>query len=327
MSGTILLCDLTENLKCTLAVINPYEHLSHIDQVDVRSHENLTSSIDNYLKKHNIRNINGLAISAPGWEENGIMNLTNIGFKLSRKEFQNHFDIKRVNLVNNFVAKALSVPKLTPSDFVCFTQHTKAHPDHPIAVFGPSYGLGMAVLMPDGLDGYTALASEGGHSDLAPTGKRECDILNRLAARFGQVSRERVLSFSGLGLIYETLCEIDAVTLIIRPSLLNLLEMADQGDKLALETFELFSSWLGSLASDCVLMFGARGGIYISSTILDAIGDKFNRELFLKRFADKGRMKHYVSNIPIFRITNDNLKLIGLSSLFEHASEPSYGFI
>ena len=67
----------------------------------------------------------------------------------------------------------------------------------PMAVLCPGTGMGIAGLKPTDR-GWQPIASEGGHTSLAPLTDRELAAWQVLQARYGRVSVERVLSGSGI---------------------------------------------------------------------------------------------------------------------------------
>lgn len=318
MTARILLCDLKENLDLRLALVRPGERPDAVTSTFCKNYAGFFDALKQLLSDNGNPDLVGAAISAPGWDHEGQMRLTHIGFNILRDDVRRHLGVSRVNLVNDFVAKALAIPHLRDEEVdkisgeVCGLDQVKA-------VIGPGGGLGVSALIPDGLGHYSALPTEGGHSDLAATTVRECEIVNALVARFGHVSRERVLSFSGLGLLYETLCRLDGQELMLRPSISSLINLADNGDHLAEEAIDLFNGWLAALASDCALLMGARGGIYLSGDVIEALGERFDRDRFVKRFREKGRMSDYVNDVPVYQTRAKDIILIGLSSLFEDA--------
>ena len=76
---------------------------------------------------------------------------------------------------------------------------------------------------------------------------------------------------------------------------------------------------LGTVAADLALTLGATGGIYVGGGIVPRLGDLFDRSGFRQRFEAKGRFSAYLSRIPTFVLTADNLAFQGVSTLLtEH---------
>jgi glucokinase len=82
-------------------------------------------------------------------------------------------------------------------------------------------------------------------------------------------------------------------------------------------TIEMFSGWLGTAASDLVLSLGARGGVYIGGGVVPKMIDVFDRALFVERFLDKGRLRHYVEPVPVYLILNTRIALVGAAAILQ----------
>ena len=74
---------------------------------------------------------------------------------------------------------------------------------------------------------------------------------------------------------------------------------------------------LGTMAGNLAVTLGARGGIYIGGGIVPRLGDFLARSGFRQRFEQKGRFTQYLSQIPVFVITEAYPAFIGLSALLE----------
>ncbi len=47
------------------------------------------------------------------------------------------------------------------------------------------------------------------------------------------------------------------------------------------------------------------------------IGDLFDVPAFCRRYAEKGRLSGYVSEIPVYRTLTPDMEIIGLATLFD----------
>ena len=80
-----------------------------------------------------------------------------------------------------------------------------------------------------------------------------------------------------------------------------------------------FCEWIGSVAGDLALTFGARGGVFIGGGILPRMQEVLLHCDFSQRFVQKGIMTHYVQDIPVTLVTQDNIPFIGAAaSLLVH---------
>ena len=76
--------------------------------------------------------------------------------------------IKRVRLVNDFLAAGYGLLTLNESTECIVLQKAKKNPLAPIACIGAGTGLGECFLTPDSDGSYRCFPSEGGHAEFAP---------------------------------------------------------------------------------------------------------------------------------------------------------------
>jgi len=77
------------------------------------------------------------------------------------------------------------------------------------------------------------------------------------------------------------------------------------------KSLHLFCQIFGSVTGTIALTNGCLGGIYITSDLIRNFLDFFINSEFLKSFEDKGRLKYYMTDIPIFISKKENMGLIG----------------
>ena len=68
---------------------------------------------------------------------------------------------------------------------------------------------------------------------------------------------------------------------------------------------------LGKFAASVALIYGARGGVFLSGGLLVRLYTILPNDLILKNFLIPGRMKNYVKQIPLHIINDDLISLIG----------------
>ena len=262
----------------------------------------------------------GAAVAAAGPEIDGSVVLTSTGLSVSQAWLRSVLRTPRVYLVNDFTACAMGAPKVAEASLGVI-HPGKAARNSAIAVLGPDIGLGVAGLAPLRGDGWLAVPSEGGHMDFCPVEAREAPIFSAVRARHGDISAERLLSRQGLGDIHDALVGQEAGS--SSPQNDNVvIGLAQTGDPVAREAISIFSGLLGGFAGDMALLFAARGGVFLNSPLLEEIGDLLDHEAFTRRFRAKGRMSHYVADLPVFSMPG-RPALLGLSSLFS-ASDMRY---
>lgn len=238
--------------------------------------------------------------------------MTNNGWDFSRAQTQEKLDLDRLEIINDFMALALSLPHL-PANSLQQLGGIRQVATLPIGVVGPGTGLGVSGLVPHKGD-WIPLDSEGGHASLAVSSKRETELLLHLEQLYGRVSAERVLSGPGLQALYQAIAALDGTAAEDFSPAQIVAKAREANDRNCVEALDIFCALLGSFAGDFALTLGARGGIYIGGGIVPRLGEAFRRSDFRKRFEDKGRLTSYVAAIPCYVITAEYPALTGAAA-------------
>lgn len=239
--------------------------------------------------------------------------LTNVAWRFSVEAVRARLRLKRLLVVNDFLALAMAVPGLTSADLLPLGGTTDALggdglSTHPKAVIGPGTGLGVAVLVPSvsmasSRVSWSAMATEGGHAGLSPDNSEEAELLTVLRAGDRHVSAERVLSGPGLEALHQALAAIRGRP--VQP--LRADEILGHGlegsDPASLATIAFFAGMLGSFAGNVALTVGARDGVYVAGGVAQRLGRWLASSDFRRRFLNKGPMSPYLSAVPTYLIT------------------------
>ena len=220
----------------------------------------------------------------------------------------------RVRLINDFQALGYGVEGLTASD-VFVLQAGVEQPRAPRVVLGAGTGLGQGILVWED-DHYEAIATEGGHVDFAPTDALQQELLQFLAARFGRVSYERILSGPGIVNVYTFLSEragrSGGPMLAAADPAAAITEAALAGaDPYAEQTLALFVRIYGAQAGNLALSVLGQGGVYIGGGIAPKILPALSNGDFMRAFIDKGRMASLLATMPVRVIVNTGAGLLG----------------
>lgn len=276
----------------------------------IKDFPGVVEALHHYL---NGRTIDEAVLAVPNPITGDMVRFTNSPWTFSIKGTQATLGLERFAVLNDFVAQALAMPIL-PADHLNQFGGEEPVRDAPAVVIGAGTGLGVAALVP--LQGtYLPIASEGGHVGFPPTDAREAEMALRLQRRFGgHLSNERVLAGPGLVNMALALAEMDGVELgPLTPP--DVTARARAGIcAYSMEAVRRFSKLLGSAAGDAVLMFCARGGVYVSGGVCLRLGDLFDRESFREGFAAKGRFVEYLAPIPSYLVTHIDPGLIGVAA-------------
>jgi glucokinase len=189
-----------------------------------------------------------------------------------------------------------------------------------IAVIAAGTGLGEAMLIWD--EGrFVPCATEGGHSDFAPSSVLEDELLGFLRARFRRVSWERVASGSGLGNIYDFFVSVRGV----RESSDNVQEIASAADRnaaiatlaegrrseAAARAVELFASLYGAEAGNLALKTLSIGGVFVCGNIAVRMADALEGNGFIRAFRAKGRLEAFMQKVPVAVVLDSDVGLAG----------------
>jgi len=276
-------------------------------------------SIDSALKTY-LGSISGelapqmAAIAVAGPVDRDPIDLTNQEWSFSTHRLQEELGLEHLAIVNDFTAMAAGIPALTATDTRLLGGRDAVPPQAPLAVIGPGTGLGVSALIPTA-HGLVPLNSEGGHSTLTATNDDEWKILRVLQQEFGAVSNERVLSGPGLVNLHRAQCQIEGASpkAVTPEEIVQQARVAPTGRSALV--VRRFSGWLGQMASDVALMFGARGGIYLAGGMLPKMLDVFDVAVFKERFLYKGRFRGYLEPIPIHLVLNPHTALLGAAEI------------
>lgn len=244
--------------------------------------------------------------------------LTNHAWSFSARALRDELGLKRLILLNDFTALALSIPHLQSSDL---EQLGGAHavPNAALALLGPGTGLGVSGLVPYP-GGYMPLQGEGGHVTLPAINARQARILEWARLQTEHVSAERILSGSGLELLYRAQCALESR----QPeaySAADITSRALSGEcQMCLEALTEFCSWLGIVAGNLALTLGSVGGVYIGGGIVPRLGNFFLQSPFRSSFEAKGRFASYLAPIPCYVITAPTPALLGCLRAFTDPS-------
>ena len=188
-----------------------------------------------------------------------------------------------------------------------------------MAVIAAGSGLGEAGLVWDG-SRHLPFASEGGHTDFGPRSERETSLFRHLAARYGHVSYERLVSGPGLVNIFTYLREVDGLP--VPPSLEAALAGGDAAaaisaaalagaPPIAVAALDLFVGIYGAEAGNLALKLKALGGVYVGGGIAPKILPKLRDGTFRAAFVDKGRFGELLAGIPVRVVLDPRSGLYG----------------
>lgn len=251
-----------------------------------------------------------LAVAGP--IKAGQVHLTNLGWHFSVEQIKSEFNLSQLEVINDFAAFAYAAPYLDPQQNVAI-KAGQADADANIAVMGPGTGFGAASLVRTN-QGSAVLSCEAGHITLAPVNELDTKLIIELRKQLPHVSVETVFSGPGISHLYQAMAAVKGIE-AKNLTAAQISELANSGECAVCEaTLDQFCDWVGSVAGDLALTFGALGGVFIGGGILPRMQARLLCSRFVERFAAKGILSQYVGQIPVTLVTQDNIPLIGAAA-------------
>lgn len=243
------------------------------------------------------------------------VNLTNNHWCFSQAAISKQFGLKKLIVINDFTAIAMSVPNIAKDKLVQIGGK-KSIPNAPIAIFGAGTGLGVANLI-YAENKWIPIGGEGGHTDFSPIDDDEIGILKQLQKKYARVSAEQVLSGLGLVQIYQSLCAMNGqVAKDYEPADITK-HALENTDELAVKTLDVFCRILGSFGGNLALTLMTYGGVFIAGGVVPRFIEYIKTSEFRARFDAKGRFGKIIETIPVYVVTEEQPGLIGCAAYLQ----------
>ena len=289
-----------------------------------RESASLEAIVKSFLSGRRER-VAGCAVGVAGPVVDGRSSVVNLKWPVDARKLARAVGLDRANVLNDLEAAAWGVLHLPPRATANLTPGVRPHVGN-AAVIAAGTGLGMAILFWDGTR-HVPSASEGGHASFAPRNQLEMGLLRHIGASVDRVSIERVVSGPGLSTLYEFLRGTGLVK--ETESFRQRLETGDRNatiaaagvageDRLAAETVELFVSLYGAVAGDLALVAKATAGVFVVGGIGAGLLPKLRSGAFLESFRAKGRLRPFVSSVPVKVVLDARAPLFGAAACAAH---------
>jgi glucokinase len=280
---------------------------------------NLASILRNFIHDLARETVDRGVLACAGYSIDGVVVNVNLPWTVSLPELRQSLNIKHLSFLNDFEAVAYAARFIDRADTLLLAGPENG--EGPSIVVGPGTGLGSAVSIPNEPHPIV-LPTEAGQIDLAPGTRREREVLERLAGERSYVSYDQILSGPGLCTLYRALSAIRGDVCRLRTPEAVTAAAQDGSDAIARETLDMFCALLGSFVGNLAMLYGARGGVYLTGGILPHIGDFLKTSSFVDRFLNKGRMRAYLERVSIRLMEHSRLGVIGAAGWYlDHVVE------
>lgn len=290
-----------------------------------RNFENLEMIIKDFLSNQQITPASA-AFGIPGPVEHGIVKSTNLPWIVDEKLLKKNLHIPKVKIVNDLAATAYQIPFLKDEEKILIKESINKERSERFVVVAPGTGLGQAFLVCEE-NKKIILASEGGHTDFAPTNEVEAELFLYLLKKFERVSYERIISGSGLPNIYDFLVQagpakpenetIERMKTEDRALVISDMALSNK-DKVCEKALDIFVSILGAHSGNLVINLLATGGVYLAGGIPHKILPKLQTKIFTDSFLNKGRLKELTEATPVYVLNHNNAALMGAARIAEN---------
>lgn len=282
-----------------------------------RDYDNFETAVRNFVNQHSFP-IEAACFGLPGPVVDRRCKLTNLDWSIVEASTIEEAIGVKTFLLNDVEANAYGLETLREDEiFSLKTGHRESNGNRVIVALGTS--IGEAALI--NVDGKIhAIASEGGHTDFGPFDELQWELLRYVQQEYKRVSYEVILGGHGLIRIYnylvwsgygqtpdwlaQKISEGDAAAAISQAGMTGQCQVCEKA-------LDVFISIFAAEAGNAAVKFLARGGIYLGGGIPPRILNKLRQPLFLDNFVNKDKISHFLEEIPIDVILNEQAALQG----------------
>lgn len=247
-----------------------------------------------------------IALAAPVTGD--VVALTNLDWTIDRDEISRATGVPDVLLINDFEALGHALSSPQSLELRCLNEGDGDNSGTKL-ILGAGTGFNCAARLSNG----SVVCCEAGHSTFVAETEFDRALQQRFTQDFGRCSFDRVLSGSGLGAIYQTVCSLENRTPVHATSHQIIPAALGPDDALATRACHEFVRILGRAAGDLALVFLATGGVYVTGGVARGLAAFMSGpdSRFLPAFKAKGRMAGTMATFPVSLVLDDNTALRG----------------
>ena len=280
------------------------------------NYDDFEDAFADYLSNHTDEKIQAACVAIAGPIQGDEVKMTNLPWAFSQSDLAQKYGLKLFTAINDYTALAVATSRLPDSGLASLVTGTRLSNKNK-AILGPGTGLGVAGLA-FAEDFWLPIPSEGGHVNIAPADAFEAEIIALAIKSQGHVSAEDFVSGPGLVNLYRYIAEVRGETpeLALKPSDISDKALSNT-DALCRETLGMFCAFLGTVSGNLALTYGAHGGVYVTGGIIPRFVDFVVQSQFSERFRNKGKMSHFLEDIPVDVVIYEQTAFLGAAAWLE----------
>ncbi len=286
----------------------------HLDTASVArfknsDHASFSALMSHYHARPGVAPADRLVIALAAPVTGDVVALTNLDWTIDRDEISRSTGVPDVLLINDFEALGHALSSPQSLDLRSLNAGNGDNSSGTKLILGAGTGFNCAARLSNG----SVVSCEAGHSTFVAETEFDRSLQHRFTQDFGRCSFDRVLSGSGLGAIYQTLCSLENQTPAHATSQQIIPAALGSDDALATRACYEFVRILGRAAGDLALVFLATGGVYVTGGVARGLAAFMSGpdSHFLPAFKAKGRMAATMATFPVSLVLDDNTALRG----------------
>ena len=281
------------------------------------------SLLEEYLMEFSFE-FAAVAIAAAGVIKNNQVKLTNLDWEISKPILLNKFfpylDKENLILLNDIEASAYYPPSAQGQNTLVEISSSKNPAvQGTYSVISVGTGLGTAYATCHKSSGeYLVSPAEAGHANFAPASSEQWDLYAHFRRKLPidqAISNEFFLSGEGLIRIYLYLIQeknICSDQSFFNSSTYDIRDLAEKGDKTALEAVRIFFEILAGVSMNIALTLVPARGIFFSGGMITSFSKFLDKEHFSYTFCRNTKMKDLLEKIPLYIIQSPDTPILGL---------------
>ena len=274
--------------------------------------DDLAGILTEYLGAHKDRDIDGICVALAGPIKDSIGTLTNLSWIIRPQDLIDQTNAKEAHIINDLQAQGYGLAGLQDEALAPIIDAPTADSGSTKLVLNVGTGFNCASVITTSNDVHVA-AAESGHIGLPVRDSQDLDLSNYVKSAHGFAAVEDVLSGRGLERVYTWRSGG------IEKSAVDLMNEAEKGDAIALQTVESFIRVLGAVAGDLTLIHLPYGGVYFVGGVARAMKHYFERMGFRDNFRDKGRFATFMDDFSVQSVEDDNAAMIGCAQFLQNS--------